>query len=108
ASSRAREMKWTALRSGYHTAVLACVFPLSRPGSRQHREPELPAGPVRIHRQHFPGHGVLPGPYGQERHDHVIRSAFRKLRISPRLLVVDRSEEHTSELQSRENLVCRL
>src|SRR5690606_20789302 len=102
ASSSAREMKWTALRNGYHTAVLACVFPLSRPGSRQHREPELPAGPVRIHRQHFPGHGVLPGPYGQERHDHVIRSAFRKLRISPRLLVVDPLASRVPHLEPAE------
>src|SRR5690606_40348232 len=28
--------------------------------------------------------------------------------VEPACLFVDRSEEHTSELQSRENLVCRL
>src|SRR5690606_40021547 len=34
--------------------------------------------------------------------------AFNKLRASTMLGGVVRSEEHTSELQSRENLVCRL
>src|SRR5690606_40821856 len=32
----------------------------------------------------------------------------RRLRIDGGVLVIERSEEHTSELQSRENLVCRL
>src|SRR5690606_41830284 len=32
----------------------------------------------------------------------------RALALDPPLMLYDRSEEHTSELQSRENLVCRL
>src|SRR5690606_41362607 len=32
----------------------------------------------------------------------------KRLRRSPRPIRIRRSEEHTSELQSRENLVCRL
>src|SRR5690606_41791099 len=32
----------------------------------------------------------------------------RGLRLQPRVEIRARSEEHTSELQSRENLVCRL
>src|SRR5690606_40948883 len=39
----------------------------------------------------------------------ILRSSSRfSLSFTMLLLVEDRSEEHTSELQSRENLVCRL
>src|SRR5690606_41125101 len=39
----------------------------------------------------------------------VIRRMFTALLLmAAALLIVPRSEEHTSELQSRENLVCRL
>src|SRR5690606_41122752 len=34
--------------------------------------------------------------------------AFKNLPIGIEIELTDRSEEHTSELQSRENLVCRL
>src|SRR5207302_10917061 len=37
-----------------------------------------------------------------------LRHGFRLHVAQGRLEVVERSEEHTSELQSRENLVCRL
>src|SRR6266511_4965236 len=45
-----------------------------------------------------------------ERRDPPRRQAVRSVADEPRLARVreDRSEEHTSELQSRENLVCRL
>src|SRR5690606_40889430 len=43
------------------------------------------------------GHLATLGPRGR-----VARKAHRRRRLG------DRSEEHTSELQSRENLVCRL
>src|SRR2546430_13337081 len=39
----------------------------------------------------------------------VLKSAFPKRRSGhPQARVLDRSEEHTSELQSQSNLVCRL
>src|SRR5690606_41425007 len=38
----------------------------------------------------------------------AIHEDLRFVGITSDMLVVDRSEEHTSELQSRENLVCRL
>src|SRR5690606_41593496 len=38
----------------------------------------------------------------------VKRVVEKKAQVDEVLLVLDRSEEHTSELQSRENLVCRL
>src|SRR5690625_5396916 len=45
--------------------------------------------------------------------DVVVERTFRQQRLipafmEPRSTVVDRSEEHTSELQSRGHLVCRL
>src|SRR5690606_41617773 len=42
---------------------------------------------------------------------HILNHAFENLTAVPRTVnysVEPRSEEHTSELQSRENLVCRL
>src|SRR5690606_809874 len=65
--------------------------------------------------------GILAGEAGD--HEAVVRTGGRVLSIRPGLVDVqirsaaallalgrpdDRSEEHTSELQSRENLVCRL
>src|SRR5690606_42155086 len=57
--------------------------------------------------------GVVPGPRQDRGHvrreRHVARRRLRGIGAQRRqLLGVDRSEEHTSELQSRENLVCRL
>src|SRR5690606_19387191 len=44
-------------------------------------------------------------PFGQNSsHNFKARATFE----STKLIIVIRSEEHTSELQSRENLVCRL
>src|SRR5207302_9219011 len=42
------------------------------------------------------------------RHDHPAGTARGGRRVSRPGRQADRSEEHTSELQSRENLVCRL
>src|SRR5690606_40559036 len=42
------------------------------------------------------------------RDDQAARSAGGKFIVWPLLILIPRSEEHTSELQSRENLVCRL
>src|SRR5436309_4795748 len=40
---------------------------------------------------------------------HALRHDPQRVDVEPRVgLIQDRSEEHTSELQSRENLVCRL
>src|SRR5690606_40817137 len=47
---------------------------------------------------------AAPGTAALSRGNVVFRSPQRKLRAPSR----GRSEEHTSELQSRENLVCRL
>src|SRR5690606_41287810 len=56
---------------------------------------DAPPGPVplRLERLEPPNRGVLLRPGGEDR-----QVGFRG----------SRSEEHTSELQSRENLVCRL
>src|SRR5688572_15612524 len=40
--------------------------------------------------------------------DLLQKSFFRYLRANPSLATEERSEEHTSELQSQSNLVCRL
>src|SRR5690606_40509107 len=68
--------------------------------------------PVPAHaRRHSPdgGHGAAPGrrPHGGSARGprHAVRGCAGFLLCPPEPL---RSEEHTSELQSRENLVCRL
>src|SRR5690606_42051381 len=43
-------------------------------------------------------------PHGLSRYLHVVESVVLSEDVTP----AGRSEEHTSELQSRENLVCRL
>src|SRR5690606_41913773 len=42
------------------------------------------------------------------RHTHADRLSTRVTRVPHGQALLSRSEEHTSELQSRENLVCRL
>src|SRR5690606_41385737 len=40
--------------------------------------------------------------------DEVVRAAVQRTAVQQHVARTERSEEHTSELQSRENLVCRL
>src|SRR5690606_41752321 len=49
-----------------------------------------------------------PTKYTDESLDVLIKVHFVHYLDPPSLALVTRSEEHTSELQSRENLVCRL
>src|SRR5690606_1976012 len=51
---------------------------------------------------------VAPAPEVLSQDVAISRPEFVEKARAMRILVVDRSEEHTSELQSRENLVCRL
>src|SRR2546428_10240687 len=44
---------------------------------------------------------------GVRGHEQIVRLAFHELRRMP-IEAAERSEEHTSELQSRSDLVCRL
>src|SRR5690606_41869886 len=56
-----------------------------------------------------PGAAAHPGPAARRRRLAVRRAPPRRYRAqAQRGLGLHRSEEHTSELQSRENLVCRL
>src|SRR3989475_8839080 len=56
----------------------------------------------------FRSHSVLPGPRG--RREPLAGERSERVRRRDRVLLRDpkRSEEHTSELQSQSNLVCRL
>src|SRR5688572_23026537 len=52
---------------------------------------------------------IVPGLYpGRTRHIHVKVQAPNQRPLTTQLYFPDRSEEHTSELQSQSNLVCRL
>src|SRR5690606_41814353 len=57
---------------------------------------------IAHHLRHHHGHGFRLGRIDLARHDRAARLVFRNGQLA------QRSEEHTSELQSRENLVCRL
>src|SRR5690606_2770032 len=93
--------------------------PASRVGLRQHVQPAPEVGPA-VDLQQLAGDERARGP-GEERHElgHVLGRGGpahrRRLldevaqHVLARLVAQGvRSEEHTSELQSRENLVCRL
>src|SRR5690606_41381375 len=92
----------------HHTATHSCTLSLhdALPISRQACDaPVLPAQAGRVR------HG-RPGPDRCGGDLRAVADAVRAERdrsTSPQSGAVDRrSEEHTSELQSRENLVCRL
>src|SRR3712207_8056876 len=57
---------------------------------------------ARLHLLHWRG-----GRFDRERRRHLLHHEAHELSVGVRLEVV-RSEEHTSELQSRQYLVCRL
>src|SRR5690606_41933905 len=71
-----------------HDALPISLRPGARPGRGRRRRGDPIGGPVAVSR----------GRAGQR----------RRPRPVPRRRVCRRSEEHTSELQSRENLLCRL
>src|SRR5690606_40682168 len=84
------------------TLSLHDALPIYRPGHhRSTRRARATAGTAQAHpgRRDRPGWRILPpAPRGQPRRCPALRARH----------VGGRSEEHTSELQSRENLVCRL
>src|SRR3712207_7756943 len=87
------------------TGVQTCALPIS--GQR------LPARPHARGDVHAPGEGplrLLQGPTGLAvpDPDQVPRRGAAPGGALPRSRVHDRSEEHTSELQSCQYLVCRL
>src|SRR2546430_7722440 len=55
--------------------------------------------PIYLRRR--PGKGRLAG-------EHLIEHATEAVDVAPAVELLPRSEEHTSELQSQSNLVCRL
>src|SRR2546422_2676312 len=63
--------------------------------------------PATCHVAHGPVNHHVPGA-GIERADRLERPPGREIRQVADPADVDRSEEHTSELQSRLHLVCRL
>src|SRR5207302_10038714 len=52
--------------------------------------------------------GALPSPANQARFLQEVTATARSQNYRVNVIEAFRSEEHTSELQSRENLVCRL
>src|SRR5690606_41796330 len=87
-----------------YTLSLHDALPISRSGSRGHSPTQAPNGPAVPHPLDRPP--LTPGAACRlptDPHWEI------DMRLTPGILVGSlRSEEHTSELQSRENLVCRL
>src|SRR5690606_41489623 len=84
-----------------YTLSLHDALPISRHRSirKRRREPaEDRGGGARLHLLGRHRHGIVVGP----------ALVPRRRRAAAQGSGADRSEEHTSELQSRENLVCRL
>src|SRR3712207_7169577 len=52
--------------------------------------------------------GAVPGPGGRLQAPHLMVRVFARGLLKPVVTRIYRSEEHTSELQSRQYLVCRL
>src|SRR5690606_40160774 len=80
-------------------------------GARALAAGEVPGGPGRVNNVVFMGMGEPLANYKQviQAVRRLVEPAPHGLGISARGVTVStRSEEHTSELQSRENLVCRL
>src|SRR5690606_42142113 len=87
----------TLFRSTEGTARLNAVPPVHRSAARHHRTAATPAPRLSLnHKSPRPAH-----PRSTRPTTHAARAAPQRSRDP-------RSEEHTSELQSRENLVCRL
>src|SRR5207302_9854974 len=78
------------------------LFRSTGPGRRRNRGPGAPGSPPAATASDRSGD---TGPDTDQDHR---RAAHRPMRLLPVGCPVRRSEEHTSELQSRENLVCRL
>src|SRR5690606_41631373 len=72
------------------------------PGRDEDRVVAEPAGAARL-ADHPPAHLPLHRPLAT-----IGQHERRRTHERPAPVLVGRSEEHTSELQSRENLVCRL
>src|SRR5690606_41503422 len=73
-------------------------FPTRRSSDLEDAPEDAPLGQIGVHHLVEPRIVAALDEVGEFVHHHV----FKKFRVTPR------SEEHTSELQSRENLVCRL
>src|SRR5436309_6154715 len=87
----------------YTTLFRSCIAKL--PGACEHVRESVAS---RFHREGFPP----PWGNGHIKVNRVSRDSVDGASLSPKTSAHDtnvgRSEEHTSELQSRENLVCRL
>src|SRR5690606_40720371 len=93
--------------AGIYTRSLHDALPISpRTEASASTEPAAPAGPsLASSRRDGSGRSAGPLPGGRR------SGVFPLIALAGDGLlpsVEDRSEEHTSELQSRENLVCRL
>src|SRR5690606_40571652 len=94
--------------TGMQSVVLPLFWLFSAPRGASCRRG---AGPASFWDYAAPGSGAEGGSAGASGRRHVMRVPWRGAltsSTSPSTLDTDRSEEHTSELQSRENLVCRL
>src|SRR5690606_40962753 len=100
-------------------ALLPRYFFVAPPPTHQyHTLPLHDALPIAVARHPSRGDAALRGAAPATRHLSVVDTGQRRLRARrgrtartpPGMARADRlrSEEHTSELQSRENLVCRL
>src|SRR5690606_41946941 len=69
------------------------------------RDARRPGGHARRRR---PPQGRRPAPQGGRQRPQKEEERMTRDEIVRRAVATARSEEHTSELQSRENLVCRL
>src|SRR5690606_40245516 len=100
-----------------HSLLSTALFPYRR--SSDLKVPNGHCSRVDMIRRalHFRLHGAIISPlnwvlngYGTDRGAILATQSHEQVHRHNRstVVVADRSEEHTSELQSRENLVCRL
>src|SRR5690606_41975511 len=87
----------TPFRSGAGLSLVVAGDELLQSLNREHRDVDAPTDVLSFPASELAdGEEPFPAPEGQPRY------------LGDIAVSVERSEEHTSELQSRENLVCRL
>src|SRR5690606_41460601 len=101
-----------ALRDGSYALSLHDALPILSPARGANRLGNIAGSALRDLRQFLSGRGVAGCKgltrAGEASGDEMTKTSTLAQPVADGGCILGRSEEHTSELQSRENIVCRL